>query len=56
MKDGSQRKIEGTDYLLSYTDHSSYHRGQIITTFKIITGKEGISTDFYYFLKETNPL
>lgn len=56
MDDGTQRKIEGQNYLLSYTDHSTYHRGQIITTFKMVTGKEAVSTDFYTYLTKKNPI
>ena len=56
MEDGTERKIEGQNYLLSYTDHSTYHRGQIITTFKVVTGKEAISTDFYTYLTKKNPI
>lgn len=47
MEDGSKRKIEGLNFKLAYTDHSTYHRGQLVTTFKGITGREAISTDFY---------
>lgn len=56
MDDGSSRTIKGQNYLLSYTDHSSYHRGQIVTTFKFITSNEAISTDFYDYLTKTDPL
>ena len=56
MDNGKERKIEGQNYLLSYTDHSTYHRGQIVTTFKMITGKEAVSTDFYTYLTKSNPM
>lgn len=56
MDDGSKREIEGQNYLLSFTDHSTYHRGQLVTTFKIITGKEAVTTDFYSYLTKSNPL
>ena len=56
MDDGSERKIEGQNFLLSYTDHSTYHRGQIITTYKFITGKDAVSTDYYTYLGKKNPL
>lgn len=56
MDDGSKRKIKGQNYLLALTDHSTYHRGQLVTTFKIITGKEAVSTDFYEYLTKTKPI
>lgn len=56
VDDGSKKVIKGQNYLLAYTDHSTYHRGQLITTFKIITGKEAVSTDFYTYLEKSNPL
>ena len=56
MDNDKERKIEGQNYLLSYTDHSTYHRGQIVTTFKLITGKDAVSTDFYTYLTKANPL
>ena len=56
MDDGSERKIEGQNYLLAYTDHSTYHRGQLVTTFKVITGKEAVSTDFYTYLTKSKPI
>ena len=37
------------------TDHFAYHRGQIVTKFKITTGKEGVGTDYASFLTEDNP-
>jgi uncharacterized damage-inducible protein DinB len=56
MDDESERKIEGQNLLLSYTDHSTYHRGQIISTFKFITGKEAVSTDYYTYLTKKEPI
>ncbi|MHA2105756.1 MAG: DinB family protein [Candidatus Hodarchaeales archaeon] len=40
------------EYLLSYTDHNSYHRGQLVTFYKVLTGKEAVNTDYYLFLME----
>ncbi|MHA2105561.1 MAG: DinB family protein [Candidatus Hodarchaeales archaeon] len=40
------------EYLLSYTDHNTYHRGQLVTSYRILTGKEPINTDYYTFLIE----
>lgn len=38
------------EYLYSYTDHATYHRGQLITTFKAITRQNAVPTDYYDFL------
>ena len=56
MDNGFSRIIKGQNYLLSYTDHSTYHRGQIVTTLKMITGMEAVSTDFYEYLTKSKPL
>ena len=56
MDNGSERKIEGQNFLLVYTDHSTYHRGQLVTTYKLITGKQSVSTDFYSYLTKKNPI
>ena len=37
--------------VLLYTDHSTYHRGQLIVTYKLVTGnKDAVATDYYEFL------
>ena len=54
-KQGLIKNISGIDLLYMLTDHFSYHRGQIITTFKAITGKEGTGTDFARYLMEDEP-
>ena len=45
-------KIRNEDYLFAYTDHHTYHRGQIVTTFKAVTGNEAVNTDYYTYLAE----
>jgi uncharacterized damage-inducible protein DinB len=40
------------EYLLSYTDHNTYHRGQLVTSYRVLTGKEPVNTDYYLFLME----
>ena len=54
-KNGTMKNISGFSLIHMYTDHFSYHRGQILTTFKSITGKEGIGTDYAIFLQENEP-
>ena len=56
MDDGSKQEVTGQNYLLAYTDHSTYHRGQMVTTFKVITGQEAVSTDFYTYLTKKKTL
>lgn len=43
-------KVPRNKYLLLYTDHATYHRGQLITLFKTVTGEEAVNTDYYEFL------
>jgi uncharacterized damage-inducible protein DinB len=43
--------INALENLLAYTDHSSYHRGQLMSILKYL-GKEGINSDYYYYLVE----
>ena len=49
------KNITGFSLIHMYADHFSYHRGQILTAFKLVTGKEGIGTDFAIFLQENEP-
>jgi uncharacterized damage-inducible protein DinB len=44
--------IKNEEYFFAYTDHHTYHRGQFITIFKSVTGKEAINTDFFTYLAE----
>lgn len=43
-------KVSKDEYLFCYTDHATYHRGQLITTYKAITGEKALNTDYYDFL------
>ena len=43
-------KVTKEEYLLLYTDHATYHRGQLITLYKAATGSEAVNTDYYEFL------
>lgn len=54
-KNGVIKNINGFSLFHMLTDHFAYHRGQITTIFKEITGKEGISTDYASFLIEDTP-
>ena len=54
-KSGTMKNITGISLFHMLTDHFAYHRGQIVTLFKEITGKEGIGTDYASFLLEDNP-
>ena len=54
-KKGLIKNISGIDLLYMLTDHFSYHRGQIVTTFRAMTGKEGIGTDYARYLTEDEP-
>ena len=49
----SMIQVEPWILTLSYTDHNTYHRGQLITTYKLVTGNdEAVNTDFYNFVLE----
>lgn len=54
-KDGKMKNISGISLLHMVNDHFAYHRGQIITKFSAITGKEAVGTDYALFLQEDNP-
>lgn len=43
-------KVPYEEVIFSYTDHSTYHRGQLITTLKVLTGQEVSNTDYYTYL------
>jgi uncharacterized damage-inducible protein DinB len=45
-------EMDFDDLIFSYTDHSTYHRGQLITTFKIVTRKKAMNTDYWTYLEE----
>lgn len=54
-KNGIKKNITGFSLFYMLTDHFAYHRGQIVTKFKMITGKDGVGTDYASFLTEDNP-
>jgi len=43
--------IDALDWFLLFTDHSSYHRGQLMTFLKI-SGSEGVASDYLKFTFE----
>jgi uncharacterized damage-inducible protein DinB len=45
--------VNALENLLMYTDHSTFHRGQLLSAIKYL-GQEGISSDYYYYLVERN--
>jgi uncharacterized damage-inducible protein DinB len=50
LANGKTKKVSKGDYFLCYTDHATYHRGQLITTYKAMTGQKAVATDYYDFL------
>ena len=38
---------------LFYTDHSTFHRGQMLSSLKHL-GRDGISSDYFYYVVEKN--
>lgn len=46
---GKLAEIEALDWFLLFTDHSSYHSGQLMTFLKI-SGSEGSATDYLKFI------
>ena len=45
--------VNALENLLMYTDHSTFHRGQLLSAIKYL-GKKGISSDYYYYLVDKN--
>lgn len=43
-------KISKDEYLFCFSDHATYHRGQLITTYKAVTDQNAVVTDYYDFL------
>ncbi|MHA2090268.1 MAG: DinB family protein [Candidatus Kariarchaeaceae archaeon] len=41
--------LKSDDFFLLYTDHQTYHRGQLMTIIKYL-GKEGVNTDYFTFV------
>ena len=54
-KNGNIKNISGYSLFHMLTDHFAYHRGQLVTMFKGITGMEAVGTDYASFLTEDNP-
>jgi uncharacterized damage-inducible protein DinB len=52
LSKGKSAKISSDEYLFCYSDHASYHRGQLITTYKVITRQKATATDYYDFLND----
>jgi len=46
-------KIPKDKYLFCFSDHATYHRGQLVTTYKAVTGQNAVATDYYDFLIDT---
>ena len=46
---GKLASISALDWFLLFTDHSSYHRGQLITFLKI-SGNKGVATDYLKYI------
>ena len=45
--------VNGLVKLLCWTDHSTFHRGQLLSAIKHL-GKKGISSDYYFYILEKN--
>jgi uncharacterized damage-inducible protein DinB len=45
--------VPGLEKLVIYTDHATFHRGQLLSALKLL-GKEGISSDYFYYVCEKN--
>lgn len=53
VKVSKEKLIDVTfeEYIFSYSDHSTYHRGQIIDHYKFVTGNQNaVATDYFGFL------
>ncbi len=46
-----QAEVPENLYFLSFTDHNTFHRGQLLSMLKSL-GRPGISSDFFYYLFE----
>ncbi|MCY3410730.1 MAG: hypothetical protein INQ03_03745 [Candidatus Heimdallarchaeota archaeon] len=42
-------EVQKTEMLFAYTDHSTFHRGQMLTMIKKL-GQDAVNTDFYSYL------
>ena len=54
-KKGISKSITGVSLFHMFSDHYAYHRGQIMTMYKLETGKDAVGTDYAVFLQEDNP-
>ena len=52
LSQGGTAKVSKAEYLFCYSDHATYHRGQLIITYKAMTGQKAVGTDYYDFLIE----
>lgn len=52
LSKGGSAKVSRDNYLFCYSDHATYHRGQLITTYKEVTGRKAVATDYYIFLMD----
>lgn len=50
LPNGKTTGISRESYIFAFTDHATYHRGQLITVYKAITGKNAVASDYYDFL------
>lgn len=50
---GVTMTMPGLEKLVAYTDHSTFHRGQLLSALRLL-GKQGISSDYYYYICEKN--
>lgn len=48
---GNLVDLSSFDWMMLFTDHTSYHRGQLMSCFKLL-GKEGFGTDYLKFIVE----
>ena len=49
-EDKKTKNVTGISKVLAYTDHSTYHRAQLNTTFKFVTGREAVNVDYFTFM------
>jgi uncharacterized damage-inducible protein DinB len=47
---GGTTNVSRDENLFCFSDHATYHRGQLITTYKAVTKQNAVATDYYDFL------
>jgi uncharacterized damage-inducible protein DinB len=52
LPEGGTVNVSRDEYLFCFSDHATYHRGQLITTYKAVTRQKAAATDYYDFLLE----